>query len=70
MLYGFYVAFMLLINKKYHALILLCSLPNSYENIIYTMLYGRKTTNVNEMNDVMLSKILNHRVYGNKEGSS
>ena len=46
------------IENEDHALILLCLVPNSYENFIDTMLYGRKTITVNDVKDSLMSKEL------------
>ncbi|GKD86759.1 retrovirus-related pol polyprotein from transposon TNT 1-94 [Tanacetum coccineum] len=58
------------LDDEDQALILLCSLPGSYENFVDTMLYGRTTISVNDMKDALLSKELKRKVYGDKGSSS
>ena len=50
------------IEDEDQALILLCSLMNSYENFIDTMLYGMITIIVNDVKGSLMSKDLERKV--------
>ena len=58
------------IEDEEQALIPLCSLPNSYENFVDTMLYGWTTINVNDVKDSLMSKELKRKVSVGEEVSS
>nr|GEV42210.1 retrovirus-related Pol polyprotein from transposon TNT 1-94 [Tanacetum cinerariifolium] len=58
------------VDDEDQALILLCSLPSSYENFVDTMLYDRTTISVNDVKDALLSKELKRKVYGDERSGS
>ena len=58
------------IDNEDQAIILLCSLPNSYENFVDTMLYGRESISVSDVKNAMQSKELKRKVSGSNEDGS
>ena len=57
------------IDNEDQVIILLCSLPNLYENFVDTMLYGRGSIFISDVKDAMQSKELKRKVSGSKEDS-
>ena len=43
------------IEDEDRAIILLCSLPSSYENIVTTLTYGKETIKVEEITEALLA---------------
>ena len=58
------------IEDEDQALILLCSLPYSIENLVDTMLYGRTTITFNDVKNSRMSKELKIKVSVGEEVSS
>ena len=49
-------------------LILLCSLPNSYDNFVDTILYGRTTITMNDVKESLMSKELKKKSFSWRGG--
>lgn len=54
----------IVLEDEDRALILLSSLPDSYEHFVDTLFYGRQTLTLNDVKNTLESKDLKRRIYG------